>query len=200
MNLTKAIRNYKEIGDFFAPDYERENEVLTEFKVESPNISVSQTEELINLLENSEEWQDKFFLADLLYLYDSFDVKLLEPLIENAIRYTDPSFSRIFLRPGIRAFGSEIISEILAQKFIAGNVIRKIRISSLVYWIERADNSVIQKLEKAIVERANKTGNIIELYYYNRYFPDKVGIERQIPNDANELMRVIKGNSELEEL
>jgi len=200
MNISKAIRKYKETRDFFAPDYEHDNKVLTQFKVEFPSLSISQTKELINLLENSKDWYDKFFVADLLYLYDSFDITLLEPLIENAIRYSDPSFNRIFLRPGLRVFGSEIISDILTQKFIAGDTIRKIRISSLVYWIEKEDNSVIEKLEKAIVERANKTHNIIELYYYNRYFPDKVGMERQIPNNANELTSMINGNSELEEL
>jgi hypothetical protein len=199
MNITKAIRDYKESGNYFAPDYERDNEVLSQFKTDSPQLSLSNTEELIAILKNSSNWDDKFFVADLLYLYDLFDIKLLDPLLENAIAFSDPSFNRIFLKPCLRVFGSEMVSNLLAEKFIAAEPIRKVRISSLVYWIEREDDSEIKNLQDAIIDRASNTNNIIELYYYNRYFPDKVGINRRIPNNAEELITCIKGNPELED-
>ncbi len=200
MKLATAIKEYIESEDFFAPDYERDNKVLSQFKQDSPGLSATETQELKNILKKNNAWPDKFFVADLLYLYDSFDIELLDPLIENAIIYPDPGFNRIFLRPGLRIFGTELISEILAKKFAEGDIIRKIRISSLVYWIERENNSQIKKLEDAIVKQAKKTDNIIELYYYNRYFPDKVGLEQRIPNNANELIEAINGNAELEEI
>ena len=200
MKLTTLIKEYIKAGDFFAPDYERDNKVLNRFKQDSPELSSPETKELIRILKKSKDWPSKFFVADLLYLYDSFDIELLDPLLENAILYPDAGFNRIFLRPGLKIFGTELISERLAQKFVEADIIRKIRISSLVYWIEKEDNSQVQKLEDAIVKQAKKTDNIIELYYYNRYFPDKVGIEQRIPNNANELIEVINGNSELEEI
>jgi hypothetical protein len=200
MKIAAAIKEYIQSEDFFAPDYEQDAKILYQFKKDSPALSDMETRELIKILKKNNQWPKKFFAADLLYLYDSFDIEILDPLIENAIIYPDVSFNRIFLRPALRVFGTELISEILAQKFVEGDIIRKIRISSLVYWIEREDNSQTKKLEDAIVKQAKKTDNIIELYYYNRYFPDKVGIEQRIPNNANELIEAINGNAELEDI
>jgi hypothetical protein len=200
MKIAAAIKEYIKSGDFFARDYEQDNKILSQFKKDSPELSAMETRELIKILKKNDEWPKKLFAADLLYFYDSFDIEILDPLIENAIIYPDASFKRIFLRPALRVFGTELISEILTQKFVEGDVIRKIRISSLVYWIEREDNSQTKKLEDAIVKQAKKTDNIIELYYYNRYFPDKVGIEQRIPNNADELIEVINGNTELEDI
>ncbi|HKC35786.1 MAG TPA: hypothetical protein VKB95_06975, partial [Chitinophagaceae bacterium] len=64
MNLAKAIRDYKESGNYFAPDYERDNEVLSQFKTDSSQLSLSDTEALIAILKNSGDWDDKFFVAD----------------------------------------------------------------------------------------------------------------------------------------
>jgi hypothetical protein len=200
MKIAAAIKEYIRSGNFSAPDYEQDNKILSRFKKDSPELSALESRELIKILKKADEWPKKLFAADLLYLYDSFDIEILDPLIENAIIYPDTSFNRIFLRPALRVFGTELISEILAQKFVEGEIIRKIRISSLVYWIEREDNSQTKKLEDAIVKQAKKTDNIIELYYYNRYFPDKVGIEQRIPNNADELIEVINGNTELEHI
>jgi len=200
MKIATAIKEYIRSGDFSAPDYEKDNKTLSHFKKDSPELSAMETRELIKILKKTDEWPKKNFAADLLYLYDSFDIEVLDPLIENAIIYPNASFNRIFLRPALRVFGAELISEILTQKFVEGDIIRKIRISSLVYWIEREDNSQTKKLEDAIVKQAKGTDNIIELYYYNRYFPDKVGIEQRIPNNADELIEVINGNTELEDI
>lgn len=199
MNIVDAIRKYKQSGNYFAPDYEQDNEVLNQFRNDSPQLSHSENEELIGILKDSNDWHEKFFVADLLYLYDKFDMKLLDPLLENAISCSDPSFNRIFLRPCLRVFGTELVSNLLAEKFISGDITRKVRISTLVYWIEREDNSELRSLEEAILDRASTTENIVELYYYSRYFPDKLGINGHIPGNAEQLIGFIKGNKELED-
>jgi len=200
MNIKTAIREYKDEANFFAPDYEQENETLTKFKSAHPTISNSEIETFKEILTTSNDWEEKFFVADLLYLYPSFDTVLLDPLVENAISYSDPSFNRIFLRPCMKVFGVQLVSDILAEKFASADIVRKISISSLVYWLERNDNHQIKNLEDAIVDRSNKTDNIIELYHYNRYFPDKVALLKRIPHDAEELINYIKGDPELEDL
>jgi hypothetical protein len=198
MNITTVIEHYKEEANFFSPDYEQENELLRNFKNDHPTLSVEEVNVLRNIL-FEDDLTSKFFVADLLYLYEDFDIKLLEPLIENAISFSDPSFNRIFLRPCMRVFGVSHVSNILAEKFISSDPVRKIGISSLVYWLEKTDNSEISNLEQAIVNRSKRTDNIIELYYYNRYFPDKVSLDENIPKNAEELINRIKGNAELED-
>jgi hypothetical protein len=198
MNIATAIGYYKEEANFFAPDYEQDNELLRNFKSEHPTLSVDDVITLREILLH-DDWTSKFFVADLLYLYDDFEIELLEPLIENAISFNDPSFNRIFLKPCIRVFGVTHVSNILAEKFISSDPIRKISISSLVYWLERSNNNEISNLERAIVNRSKRTDNIIELYYYNRYFPDKVALDVDIPHNAEELISRIKGNAELED-
>jgi hypothetical protein len=198
MNIATAIGHYKEQANFFAPDYERENKVLRNFKNEHPRLSADDVNTLRGILLH-DDGDSKFFVADLLYLYDDFDIELFEPLIESAITFNDPSFTWVFLRPCIRVFGVNHVSNILAEKFITSDPVRKIRISSLVYWLERTNNIEISNLEKAIVDRSKRTDNIIELYYYNRYFPDKVALDQEIPHNAEELINRIKGNVELED-
>ena len=198
MNIDTAIELYKAEANFFAPDYNQDNQTLFNFKKEHPTIAGSETDRLKQIL-LSGAWEEKFFVADLLYLYDDFDVKLLDPMIENAISYGDPSFNRIFLRPCLRVFGVATVSNLLAEKFVPSDAFRKIRISSLVYWLEKTSDNEIIKLEEVIVNRSKRTDNIIELYYYNRYLPDKVALSEDIPHDAEELINRIKGNTELED-
>jgi hypothetical protein len=114
MNIKTAIKEYKDEANFFAPDYEQENETLTKFKADHPTISNSEIETFKDILTTSNDWEEKIFVADLLYLYPSFDTILLEPLVENAISFSDPSFNRIFLRPCTRVFGVQLVSDILA--------------------------------------------------------------------------------------
>ena len=199
MKIDKAIEQYKAEANFFAPDHEQENLTLSNFKKEHPALSETDVRAFKKILK-ADNWNEKFFVADLLYLYDEFDVKLLDPMVENAISFRDPSYNRIFLKPCIRVFGTSTVSNLLADKFVDSDAIRKIRISSLIYWLEKTNDSEIEKLEQAIVNRSKQTDNIIELYYYNRYFPDKVALNHNIPHDAAELINRIKGNSELEDL
>ncbi|MFN7690821.1 MAG: hypothetical protein ACK5QU_07045, partial [Bacteroidota bacterium] len=98
MNIKTTLEKYKELGEYFSPEYDRDNEVLIEFKEGNPILSKLQTIELIELLLNKSENANKYFVADLLYLYDNFDKELLEPLITIAINFKDSSFNRIFIK------------------------------------------------------------------------------------------------------
>ena len=199
MKIDKAIAQYIAEANFFAPDRGQENLTLHNFKKEHPDLSDSNVRALRKILK-ADNWQEKFFVVDLLYLYESFDESLLNPMIENAISSPDPSSNRIFLRPCMRVFGISTVSNLLAEKFIDSDAVRKIRISSLVYWLQRDNDGDIDKLEQAIVNRSKQTDNIVELYHYNRYFPDKVALDQNIPHNAEELINQIKGNIELEDL
>ena len=104
-NVTQTKDEYLMQGIYFAPEYEQENLILTNFRKENENLNSEQTSELINILNNSQNWNEKFFVADLLYLYENLSSEFIEPLLKNAIKYEDPSFNRIFLYPAIRNFG-----------------------------------------------------------------------------------------------
>src|SRR3954466_13869737 len=106
MNIATAIEQYKIEANFFAPDYEQENQTLNKFKNEHPTLSIDEADSLKEML-LSGDWSEKIFVADLLYLYQDFDIKLLDPMLENAITFIDPGLNRIFLRPCIRRFGVE---------------------------------------------------------------------------------------------
>jgi len=198
MNIEKSIEEYLKLGDFFNPDYEQDNEVLIKFKEESPELSQSQITELVGILNYENDWNKKFFVADLLYLYNGIDEKLHEPLIKSAIEYQDPSFNRIFLRPCIRNFGVESVAKKLSEKFRNADIKDKASISNLVYWLRPRDNGEAEILEREIMNRANETDNLIELYFYNLNYPNKIKSKQRIPTDANGLINAVKGNSELE--
>lgn len=200
MDIKTTLDRYKILGDYFAPDYERDNEVLTEFKENNSNLTRQQTVELVDLLNNSNEIYDKYFVADLLYLYDNFDKELLEPLIKTAINHKDPSFNRIFLRPCLTTFGVTAIADNLADKFNKVDIDERIGISNLVYWLRPQENGEADKLHKTILEKANGTTNLIELYHYKIRYSDKIKDSNKIPNNADELIKAISGHKEYENL
>jgi hypothetical protein len=200
MNIEKAIEKYLELGDFFSPDYERENEVLTKFKEDSTELSQSQIIELIEILNNKSDLNPKFFVADLLYLYNRIDEKLLDPLINSAIALQDPSFNRIFIKPCIRNFGVKKVAEKLTEKFKNADLKGRVSISNLVYWLRPQKNGEADLLHSEIINRANATDNLIELYFYNLNYRGKIKNTKRIPSDANGLMKAISGNSELEHI
>jgi len=198
MSIQTALDNYKSLGNYFAPDYEQDNEVLTDFKKENPVLVKEQTNQLIEILDNSEDITEKYFVADLLYLFDNFDIELLTPMLRTAINFKDPSFNRIFLRPCINAFGTKIVSESLAENFSSGSLEERISISSLLYWLHPCDNGEAEALHRIILERANSTDNLIELYHYKLCYGSEIKHSDNIPNSAVELMKAINGNEEYE--
>ena len=200
MDIRTALNEYKSLDEYFAPDYHQENEVLHKFKTNHPNFSNKLVDKLVHILENSNEITDKYFVADLLYLYEKFDRKLFDPLLKTAINHKDPSINRIFLRPCIMSFGPKKVADSLAEKFKRMSVVERIGISNLVYWIRPKDNGEASNLNRTILEQANKTSNLVELYHYKLCYSDKIKDSNKIPNNAVELMEAIKGNKEYEDL
>ncbi|MFS4473968.1 hypothetical protein [Chryseobacterium sp. T20] len=200
MEIKAALEKYKIIGKYFDSDYERENEVLTEFKANNQNLSDQQIAELINLLRSDSEISEKYFVADLLYLYDSFSRELFEHLLITAIHYKDSSFNRIFLTPCLNAFGTKAVANYLTDQFNKGDIIERIGISNLIYWLKLKENGEADQLHHTILERANNTSNLIELYHYKLQYRNKLNHITNIPDNAENLIKVIKGNKEYEEL
>jgi hypothetical protein len=199
MTIEESLIQYKQLADFFSPEYDRENEVLKSFKKNNKHLSHSQTLELQSLLKDSNDWQDKYFVADLLYLYKKFDWILAESLLNCAIEFKDPSFNRIFLIPCLRVFGAKKISLVLRDKFIRGDLVTRIGISSLCYWIRPKKDKDIEELRKAIVTQSNNTQNLVELYHYRLAIGESVS-DKHVPKNAMELSKAIEGNEELEDL
>lgn len=200
MDIQTTINKYKDIGDFFDPDYKRDNDLLSSFKAEFIDLSKDQTAELVKILNGNGDMKDKYFVADILYLYDSFSVDLFEPLINTAINFRDPSFNRVFLRPCIRVFGVKAVADMLADKFNTGDIVQRLSISTLLYHLRPQENGNADNLHKAILKRADETTNLIELYYYKLRYSDRIKNGNKIPNNANDLITLVKGNKEYEDL
>src|SRR5512145_3189867 len=100
MNIAEAKSRYLDAGKCFDPDYERDNEALASFREANPTLSEEQTRYLTEILTApGDDWRPKFFVADLLYYYQSAHESLLAPMLRAAIEFEDPSFNRVFLRP-----------------------------------------------------------------------------------------------------
>jgi len=139
MEVSDYLKLYKELGDYFAPDYEQENEVLSAFKKENPTLSIKQVLEFKTILQNSRPINDKYFVADVLYMYSSFSEDLLEPLVDCAIANQDPSFNRIFIRPCIVSFGIDRVKKIIEEKGEQDS--SKLEgIERLKYWLHPKEN------------------------------------------------------------
>lgn len=135
MTIDETKNKYLEQGIFFAPEYEQENIILENFKIKNPKLNTLQTLELIDILINSNEINEKLFVADLLYFYKNIDDKFLLPLVDNAINYEDPSFCRVFLYPAFINFGKEKILKILDDRLKLDNFKIKKNIEKLYYWL-----------------------------------------------------------------
>lgn len=200
MSITNYLNKYKKLGYLFDPEYERDNEVLSAFKSEYPVIDVSKALQLKQLLLDTNEWADKFFVADLLYLYKSFDKLLLVPLLNCAIQLPDPSINRIFLHPCINSFGLPTVCTVLTEKFKEGDLLQRIRVAGLLYWIRPEKKGEADELYNAVLQQAANTDNLVELYHYGLKFGTGMKPGTEIPADALELMNAIKGHADYEDL
>lgn len=134
MTIIEAKKLYLEQKNYFAPDYEQENIVLENFKEKNPTLNSQLTKELIQILIDS-DWFEKFFVADLLYLYQNIDFSFFEPLLKTVLQYDDPSFNRIFLIPAVRNFGLKNVKnyyELKSENFRENEVINYKKIK---YWL-----------------------------------------------------------------
>ena len=200
MDIQEAIKKYIDKGDFFDPDYDKDNEILADFKESNPSLTDELTRELIQTLEESNDgWSKKYFVADLLYYYDSFDQSLMEPMLQSAIDFRDPSFNRIFLRPCLRSFGGKTVVHWLSEKFKAATFKERIGISSLMYWLNVSAEDTTE-LRETLLKAAGTTDNLIELYFYKLALPMDDKIFKKVPDDALSLSKKIMGNKEYERL
>jgi len=196
--IQDAIKKYKELGEYFNPEYGGRNVVLDAFKNQNPFLTPLQIDELTSILAN-EDIYAKYFVADLLYLYDNFNGSLLDPMVVSAIRCKDPSFNRVFINPCIKRFGYERVLSSIEQKFMEGDILDKIGVSNLLYHLRPKERIEFTSLMTKIRKRVVQTDNIIELYYYKRCIGD-VKESVDIPSDAQGLVDKIAGNIELEDL
>lgn len=198
MDIKNTLEKYKTIASYFDPEYNRENDALTEFKANNPILSKHQSIELINLLQNNSVYTEKYFVADLLYLYDNFSKEILESLINTAINHKDPSLNRIFLIPCLKAYGIKVVTHILADRFAKADIIECIGISKLAYWLRRQGDEEFGKLYQRVQEKTDSTSNLVELYHYKLYCTCIV--KAKVPDNAIDLIKAISGNKEYEEL
>jgi hypothetical protein len=139
MEVSIYLKKYEELGDYFAPDFGRENKVLSEFKNDNPILSERQITEFKDILQSNRPIWNKYFVADLLYLYTPFSKDLLEPLVDCAIADEDPSFNRIFIRPTIISFGIDIVTNLVNEKGL-GDSLKIEGINRLKYWLHPTEN------------------------------------------------------------
>lgn len=139
MEVYNYLEQYKQLGNYFAPDHEQENEVLSMFKKNNPTLSEKYVLEFKNILQSNCSIEDKYFVADILYLYTPFSEDLLDPLTDCAIANEDPSFNRIFIRPCITSFGINTVNDLLTQKGEQDK--SKLEgINRLKYWLHPPEN------------------------------------------------------------
>lgn len=203
MEIKKCLDEYKLLEDYWAPDYKMRNKALISFKLKHRILSDEHVQELKKLLDTETIGPDQYFVADILYLYRGFSPELFEPMINCAIKYRDPSFNRIFLRPCASTFGWKAVVEVLTEKFQAGDILVKLGVTSLFYWIRPKDDhadEVIEKLSGTIVEEANRSTNLVEIYLYGLMFKGRMSYKGYMPNGAHDLLARTKGISECEEL
>lgn len=216
MTLEQTKAAYLKSGEFFNPDYGRENEVLSTYKTSQGSLSETDAITLIDLLKSKTDWEEKFFVADLLYLYPDFPEALVDPMLHCAVTYPDPSFDRIFLRPCLKRIGVSAVVDKLINVLDKGTVVERMGVAQLAYWIPRppiehngsswqqmklpGTNEAMLVLHKAMVDQVTKTTNPIELYHYKLVMDKSLPQFAGIPDDAMGLTELVKGKPELENL
>jgi len=200
MNLEETKSLYLAVGQFHDLEYGRTNRLLEAFRKRNPLLTPEQTHELVEILNVADGyWQPKFFVADLLYYYQSADDSLLSPMLRASIEFRDPSFNRIFLHPCVTIFGINAVLDYLTEAFRTGDAVVRIGVSQLGYWLRRyrADMSL---LIRSIEGAAEKTDNSIEMYFYVLALPHLREKFPGIPTHATALVQQISGNTDYERL
>lgn len=198
MTTQELYIKYIERGQFNNPDYERDDELLSLFKIKHSTLSNEQEDQLIYyLMKDDQDWMSMYFVADLLYFYSDFGLDLMENMLQTGVNYSDPSFNRIFLRPCIRSKKRNATMNWLINKFKHGTLIERIGISKLYYWLgfEEVD---ISQLKIEIYNKAKTSNNIIELYFYKLAIGSLGFRFKPIPKDTDSLIKKVKGNTEYE--
>lgn len=216
MTIEQAISDYLKLAEFFSPDYGRENKVLSTFKACHVSLSEKDVRILVDILDATAHWNEKFFVADLLYLYPDFPEALVDPMLKCAVTYADPSFDRIFLRPCLKRNGVQAVVNKLVNVLDKGTVVERMGVTQLAYWIPRppiehngsswqpmelpGTDAALLVLRQAMADRVTKTTNPVELYYYKLVMDKSLPQFAGIPDDAKGLTELVKGKPELENL
>lgn len=198
MSIAQAIADYLKLAEFFNPDYGRENEVLSSFKAVHPSLIESQAKDLADVLTSEVDWNQKFFVADLLYLYPDFPEALVEPMLQCAVTYQDPSFDRIFLRPCMKRVGLAAVVKRMVQYLEEGSARERMGVTWLSYHIRGSgpDKAI---LREAMEQQSMRTTNPVELYHYKLRLDKAQARFSGIPDDADGLLQLVKGKPELED-
>jgi hypothetical protein len=200
MDIQTALSNYKFTVRRGAELFAHWKKVLTEFKQHFPDLSKAQATELAGILETSDQYADKYFVADLSGMYDHFDEVLLAPLLRAGIHHTDPSSNKLFLLPCSIAFGMKVVADNLSTQFKHAGVFERIGIVHLIYWLGEDEHGEAEDLHRVILEKANQSTHLIELYHYKLIYGSEVKSSDAIPDNAGELISAVKGNAEYEDL
>ena len=150
------------------------------------------------MLQKSSEQTEKYFVADLLYLNQSFDEVLINLMLEISIQLGDSSFNRIFLIPCIRAFEHLHIVNWLKTRFETANIKDRIRIPSLIYHLN-VNRVNSDRLKSSIIKCSKSSNNLIELYHFKLALSDLLP-NNDLPKNASTLTSMIIGNKVYEHL
>jgi len=198
LSVQTTYQQYLDREEYNLLDYERNDEILESFKEKNPKLSDVDDRQLIAYLtDENVDWPTQYFVADLLYLYEEFSPQLMEAMLNTGVYFRDPSFNRIFLRPCMRSSRQSEAMNWLVEKFQGGNMLERIGISNLYYWL-KAEPVERTSLRNAIATRAKNTDNLLELYFYQLAIGKIKRRLKRIPKDADTLIKKIKGNSEYE--
>jgi hypothetical protein len=198
MTINQAIADYLKLAEFFNLDYGSENEVLSSFKAVHPSLTGPQATDLVDVLRSESDWNLKFFVADLLYLYPDFPEVLIEPMLQCAVTYQDPSFDRIFLRPCVKRVGVAAVVKRLVRYLEEGTARERMGVTWLSYHIRGSepDKAI---LREAMERQSSMTTNPVELYHCKLRLDKDQPRFSGIPDDADGLVQLVKGKPELED-
>lgn len=224
MNLTDAIAKYVDAWAAPTPDPSAAFEVIDEFCNSNPSLDGTLVSEFEQVLRRKEDrWLPQLFIANVLLHFRKFDRSLMAPMLQAAIDNPDPSSNRDFLTPCLYSFGAGDVVDWLVNKFGDANLIERVGIDNLVYWLDgypvdveemrqrqtsgfevrewlRSHEIDASSLKDEIEEAAKSSKNIIELYFYRTALPDRQHLFSDIPRNAEELKERIAGEAHYEHL
>lgn len=224
MQLSEAISAYVDAFSQKDADPRSAFDAIERFRESNCELSADLIQEMILILgQRDSRWLPQLGVAQILWGYRNLDEALLEPLLGAAIEIQNPSVNRDFLTPCLKSFGAERVSEWLAETFTDADLVHRIGISSLVYWLDyypidveelfrrkrnglEVDGWMAHRaidagpLKKVIAEASRRTDNLVERYFYRQALPELPELFTNVPHHAAALCEVIDGNEAYEDL
>ncbi len=170
----------------------------------NPVLDSNVVSSFVGILKSKDDrWDPQTFVRSVLERYDSFDSKLMAPMLRAAIEMNDPSWNKYFLYPCVRSFDPALVVGWLADAFSSGDRLDRIGVSRLMFWLEcwsEGHSIDATDLKTAIENTATKSNNLIELYFYRMALPEHADLFPGIPDGASDLQKAVCGNEDLETL